>query len=102
MLRSQHPGGFCRVYKFVVGERSSVPDGVSRPGVPVQIHQSKQESGIDPAAQEQTYRHVADQLAFDGGLIKGQQLFFGLARRLAWCEWLGVGAAPPAHLANTM
>ena len=50
--------------------------------LPVQIHQSKQQPGIDAAAQQQANRNIADELPLHRALVKRQQLLLGFARGL--------------------
>ena len=79
---SKHACRFRGICQFVVGERRAVPHGIGPPGAAVQVHQGKQQSGIDATAQKQAHRNVADELAPNRPLIDGQQLLPWLLREI--------------------
>ncbi len=81
-LRRKYSGGLFRVFQLVIGKARSVPNGIGVPRLPVKIHEGEQQSGINTAAQQQSKRHIAEQLPFHRLLVEFEQLFLGFAGRL--------------------
>ena len=102
MLRAQHPGGFSSIGQLIVREGRSVADGISRPFFTVQIHQREQQPGIDPATKKQSYRHIANKLTLDRGLIQSKELFCGFGGRLCRTKRLGLEVVPAAYFAGAI
>ena len=74
MTGTQQGRRFGGVGQFVVLEGLAVADCVSRPLASMFLHEREQQPGIEPPAEKDAHRNVAQQMPLDRTFVKVQQL----------------------------
>ena len=83
---AQNAGGFGCINQFVGLECFTIADCISRPRTTLLVHEGQEQTRIEPAAEKNPYRHIAEQVPFYSSAIQIEQFLSCLCLASRRCE----------------